>query len=117
MIREIKIEDVVLVLSNEGNNIRVKSLSENVILINQTIDVVSEIIKYNLEIVINHFRLKVKEDYGQLVEEDITQLSVSVVLYYLYMYNSWKNLYKKEAKRDLKFIVSDFDNVSTFDII
>ncbi|HEX8576641.1 MAG TPA: hypothetical protein VF677_10155 [Flavobacterium sp.] len=115
--KKIEIENITLSLSDEGGNVRVKSDNENVILSNQNINTISELIKYNFKVVNNHYKLMVDKAKEKFDFKDISWVSVAIVLYYLYMYNSWRSMYKKQDNRDLRFIEKDFSHPSTHDII
>lgn len=115
--KEIQLENVTLLLSVETGNVRVKSIRENVILSNQKVDTVSEIIKHNFEVVSSHYKLMISETKDNFEFEDVSQVSIAVVMYYLYMYNSWRSIYKKQENKDLRFNEKDFDNPSTHDIV
>jgi len=115
--KEIKLENVTLHLSAETGNVRVKSDKENVILPNQSIDDVSDLIKHNFNIVVNHYKLMIDKGKKEFDFRDINIVSISIVMYYLYMYNSWRTMYKKQENRDLKFIEKDFSHPSTHDIV
>lgn len=108
--KEIKIENISLSLSNEGSSVRVKSNTENVILSNQVIDVVGDLIKHNFNIVNEHYKKTFKNSEEVIDFKDLNLVSIKIVLHYLYMYNSWKD-------KELKFSVKDFTNPSTHDII
>ena len=114
---EIKIGGITLKLSNEGNNVRVKSDKENIILMNQSIDTVSEIIRHNFDIVSNHYKLIIGEAKDIFDTEDLNRVSIAIVLYYLYMYNSWRSMYKEHQHKDLKFDEKDFESPSTHDTV
>jgi hypothetical protein len=115
--KEIKIENITLSLSNEGGNVRVKSDKENVILPNQNIDTVAELIEHNFNVVVSHYKLMIDKGKKEFDFSDINFVGISIVLYYLYMYNSWRSMYKKQENRDLKFIEKDFSHPSTHDIV
>lgn len=116
--KEIKIENITLSLSNESGNVRVRSDKESIILPNQSIDAVSDLIKHNFDLVINHYKL-MTDNKGEKEFDftDLNTISISIVLHYLYMYNSWRTMYKQQEKRDLKFIEKDFSHPSTHDIL
>lgn len=115
--KEIKLENIVLTLSDESGNIRVLSKYNNVILNNQSIENVSELIKYNFDIVNEHYKFMIRDVSIKFNITDVNALSLKIVLHYLYMYNSWKTMYKKQGNRDLKFDNKDLNNTSTHDLI
>ena len=107
-----------MVLTEEGDAIRVIAPKQNVILASQNIENVIQIIEENFSIV-DSFYLKRIEDNPQttFVLDDIHRLSVSIVLNYLYMYNMWRVQYRRKKYQDLRFKQDDFKNPSTNDII
>lgn len=115
--KEFKIENITLSLYNEGNNVRVKSDKEDVILFNQNIDNVLELIKYNLSVVINHYKIMIDKAKDNFDFEDVYSVSIAIVLYYLYIYNSWRSMYSKQENKDLRFNTKDFSEPSTHDIV
>lgn len=117
MKREILIEDIVLSLSEEGDNVRARSDEENVLLANQRIEKISELVEFNLNLVRSHYKLIMDREGGKIDLSDLNRVSLSIVLYYLYMYNSWRGMYKGQENRDLKFLDKDFNQASTHDIL
>lgn len=116
--KEIKLDNITLYLSDEsGRNVRVKSDKENVILSNQNVDIVSELINHNFNIVSNYYKLMLSKSKETIDLEDTNLVSIEIVLYYLYMYNSWRSSYKKQENKDLNFNEKDFNNPSTHDIV
>ena len=115
---ELKLENIDMTLSNENGNVRAKSTNDNVILINQSVDNIADIIKLNFDIVNGFYKSRIANKTAEGFElSDINQVSITIVLHYLYMYNSWKNTYENKANQDLRFNEKDFSNPSTSDII
>lgn len=117
MMKKIQLENVTLSLFSEGNNVQVKSDKEDIILSNQSVNTISELIKYNFNIVSSHYKLMISDTKDKFDFEDINYVSIAIVLYYLYMYNSWRSMYKKQENKDLRFNEKDFSNPSTHDIV
>lgn len=114
---KIKIENITISLLREGEDVRVKSSAGNVILPNQNREAVAELIKHNFYIVINHYKCMIEKQQKEFDNNDIHFVSISIVLYYLYTYNSWRTMYKREQNKDLRFYEKDFSNPSTHDIL
>lgn len=114
MMKEIKLEKIILKLSKEYDNVRIKSDNDNVILINQDIEIVASLIKNNFDIVYGYYKSKVINSTDL---EDINSVSITIILQYLYMYNTWQNTYKNKINQDLQFNERDFNNPTTFDLI
>ena len=106
----IKIENVELEILNESKGLRVKTDTENLLLINQTFEEISETVLKNYQIVKKHFESRV---LGKINLIDLEKVCLKIVLYYLYMYNLWRTMYKKERNRDLTFLQKDFDHPYT----
>lgn len=115
--KEIKIENITLSLSNEGGNVRVKSNKKDIILSNQIIDTVSELIRHNFNVVNRHYRIMVEKATAEFDYSDVTLISIAITLHYLYLYNSWRSMYKNQENRDLKFNEKDFSHPFTHDIL
>lgn len=115
--KEIKIGNITLSLSSEGGSVRIKSNKENVILSNQNVGVVSELIKHNFDLVTNHYKMMVERVREECDFSDIASVSIAIVLHYLYLYNSWRSMYKKQENKDLRFNEKDFNNPFTHDIL
>lgn len=102
------------ILRREKGGVRVHLAEENVILPNLDVASASAVITRNFDVVCQHYH------YAMVNGEDITdgqRISVSIVLYYLCMYNNWRNLYPKMSNLDLSFKAEDFENPVTYDII
>jgi hypothetical protein len=113
----INIENITVNLTTEHTNVRVKFDHEETLLLNQDIDTVTKDIRNNFSIVKNHFQ-KLAYKAGKLIDiTDINKLSLLIVLYYLFLYSSWKVMYPKQKNRNLNFDPTDFNNPSTYDII
>ena len=84
---------------------------------NQNIDDITEVIRGSFNIVKNHYENLAFKREKLFNITDIYHLSLSIVLHYLYLYNSWKIMYKKQENRNLNFEEKDFNNPSTYDII
>ena len=115
---QVRLENIILNLSNENDGVRVKSENENIILSNQAIRNISNIIVNNFKVIKSYYESKIPVDLTYAFNLfDIHHISVSILLNYLYMYNSWRKMYKKHENIDLRFNTKDFDHPSTHDII
>lgn len=115
---EIILENINLSLSDENGNVRLKSRDDNVILVDQSVDNISKIVRLNFDVANNFYKKRVSQesvDKFDLIE--INRISLTIVLHYLYLYNSWRNTYKNKADQNLMFNAQDFGNPSTSDII
>jgi hypothetical protein len=114
----ISFENITVNFLEENNNVRINTGNETIVLVNQSSKAVSEIIKINFDIVNNYLKSRIIDNLTENLNViEINKLSMTIVLHYLYMYNSWKNTYKNKSNQDLNFNKKDFDNPSTADII
>lgn len=112
--KEIKLENATLNLLEDTNNVRIKSGKDNIVLNNQNIESVATLVRNNFDIVYNYYKSKSTNNTDLI---DINKVSVSIVLHYLYIYNTWKNTYKNKTDLDLRFNKQDLNNPTTLDII
>jgi hypothetical protein len=117
MNKDYTIGELTFNLSNEGNTVFVKSITKNARLGFQTIENVYQLIDTNIKIVYNHYNSQLQNAKKIFPLFDLYELSFSIVIHYLYMYNMWRFTYKKQENKDLTFDVKDFDHPSTHDII
>ena len=115
--KQCKIENLTFALSEEGPNIRVISDNSNLLLVNQNIDNVFSLINDNFKIVSSHYQLMTSGATIGFEESDLFVISFEIVMFYLNLYNAWRNYYKKLQNKDLKFNVKDFGHPHTYDII
>jgi hypothetical protein len=117
MVKECKIENLTFIISEEGSNIRVIGFNSSTILSNQDVETVCGLINHNFKMVRNHYKSMLNGSNIGFEEFDISSISFLIVMFYLYMYNTWKSSYKKQENKDLHFNLKDFNNPSTRDII
>ena len=87
------IDHIKINLKTETNGLRVTTEYENLLLFNQTFEETKNTVENNYAIVKKHFQDKV----GSVVSEnDLENVSLKIVLYYFYMYNHWRTMYKRE---------------------
>lgn len=115
--KKIKLGSVILHLSIEDGDVRAISDFQNIILPNQNVENIAELIVYNFKMVDQHYKDMIKGFEEAFSPKDIDVISVKIVMFYLYMYNSWRNSYRKQENIDLRFKNKDFNDASTFDII
>lgn len=115
--KELILKNLRIILFSEGKDVRVKSSTENVILKNQSLDDVSTIILNNFNEVSDFYKDQVNTNVSLISLDDVYLISFEIVMYYLYIYNSWHYLYKGQKGKDLRFDSKDFDAPATLDII
>jgi len=114
---EIAVEDIPVTLWTESANVRVKAAGREVILFNQQIDAVAGLIRSNFEMVVGHYRKMIEGAANKFADKDIHQISLIIVMNYLYMYCMWRVQYKQHRDKDLCFDTADLDYPSTHDAI
>jgi hypothetical protein len=112
------LENITIELVKENNDVRVCLPTRSAILSEQNIETVSRIIQHNFEIVDAHYRSMIAGHADISFDlNDIHTLSLKIVVYYLYMYNSWRVQYRRPKYDNLDFKEEDFNNPSTNDLI
>jgi hypothetical protein len=88
------------------------------LLVDQTVDRMKKVVEHNFTTVRSFYqgRLASHPEIG-FRPEDLDRISISIVLYYLYTYNSWRVQYRKPKYENLDFKDQDFDFAFTNDII
>ena len=114
---KIKIRDLTINVTGRWGKVKVKFDNRIALFSNQNVNNISELIKYNFNIVSNHYETLVEKSNLEFEVDDIICISISIVLDYLYMYNLWRNIYKNQKNRDLSFNEEDFSASNTYDII
>jgi hypothetical protein len=117
--KKLKLSNLTIDLVWENSNVEVKTSDGDALLLNQTEEQVSSILEHNYSLVYNFYKLKCTNyKFDKEDSDDISHISLRIVLFYLYMYNSWRLSYKKGGKyENLEFKNKDFSNPSTIDII
>lgn len=115
--KEITIKNIPLKLSFEGSNVRVKSPTWEFLLFDQEIETASDLIKHNFDIVVNHYKAMTEKATGNFDDNDLHELSLIIVLDYLYMYCMWRTQYEAHRHKDLKFNRADLHHPSTHDTL
>jgi hypothetical protein len=120
--KEISIKNIPLKLSIdrshfEGSNIRVKSPTQEVLLLNLEIETASELIQRNFDFVLSHYKATIEKARENFDDNDLHELSLIIVLHYLYMYCMWRTQYEAYRQKDLKFDPADLHHSSTHDAL
>jgi len=114
--KELKLDKLIIYLYVDNNDVRVIFDKIEKTITNQNIENVIELIEYNFKVVRSYYN-KIVMNEQNFDLSDINYLSISIVIFYLHMYNLWKNMYKKQENKSLKFQEKDFINPSTSDIV
>lgn len=115
---EIKLGDVTVNVMAEDDDVRVRSNGENILLSDESVRNIIGIITSNFVTIKTYYQSRIPDDRkNEFQASDLNRISVSILLHYLYVYNSWRRRYNKQRKIDLLFKDKDFDQPSTHDII
>jgi hypothetical protein len=118
MMKEIQLGNIKIRLLQEKDNVRVVGPDNDVLLVQQSIPEVAAIVKHNFEIVSSYYLSKLTGNQTNDFDPvDISIVSLSIVLNYLFMYNSWRIQYQRKKYDNLEFKHEDFDHAPTHDII
>lgn len=104
------LDHIKIEIQTKSNGLRLITELENWFIPNQTVDETENITALNYSIVKDHFKNKVGEFISEI---DLENVCFNIVLHYFQMYNQWRNMYKKESKKDLTFIQKDFEHPYT----
>lgn len=106
----IKLDSIIINISDEDNGIRLTTENENWFIPRQTLDETKAIIEKNFKIIKTYFQDKL----GEIITgSDLDNVSLKITLLYFQMYNHWRTMYKRERNRDLTFIQKDFEHPYT----
>jgi hypothetical protein len=101
LMNQLKLENIELALTEENGNVRVKAPGEHIILDKQNIENVISLIGGNFKIVDSFYLKRIADN--PMVSFDLNEvhsLSLSIVFYYLYMYNFWRHQYESKETRN-----------------
>lgn len=115
---QLTLENIEVVLTEENGAVRVKAPGENVILHSQNIENVQFLIEENFKIVDGFYLRRIADrPEARFDPDDVHKVSLSIVLYYLYMYNFWRLQYETKRDQPLSWNEKDFEHPSTSDMI
>ena len=115
MIKKIKLGTIDMILTTENSDVRVKSNHNNILLANQSVNMIANILQQNFDIVHGFYETKISNKSKQIIgNDDLNQISINILLHYLALYNQWNNSYNRNNKYDLKFHEEDFNNHFTW---
>jgi hypothetical protein len=100
-----EVDQIEINLTQEPDGIRLIVGTENLLLYNQTAQETKETVQKNFEIVKRFYQPKAG---SKIDSADLKAVSLKIVLYYFYLYNMWRNMYKRERDRDLTFLKKTF---------
>ena len=98
----------------ERAGVRLRTDAHNMVFENQSFDEIERLVKQNFEVVKDYYAARTEA----LVDiKDVYELSLRVVLHYLFTCNRWRTLYKLQQNYDLSFKETDFEEPATHDIV
>jgi hypothetical protein len=115
--KKISLGNIDVFMSQQAADVIITTNGENIILPNQEINLIEQTLITNFNIITSHFNSALNKTKEEIPKEGLVALSVEILLYYLYMYNLWRGIYKNQENRSLTFEEKDFANSSTYDII
>lgn len=114
----IRLDEPELELFEDGGDVRIILPKRSVLLRDQRIDLVVPVIKHNYEQIVSYYQSKLGNNMKDGIDHaDISYISLSILLHYLSMYNSWRQWYARHRNMDLSFKEEDFSHPPTHDII
>ncbi len=99
---------------NVSGGIRVNDGCRSILLPKMSMDEAAGLIQENYSVVYAYYIRFVTDDKGRA---ELQQISLNIVLHYLYMYNNWRANTAQMSNLDLHFKNEDFNSPGTFDII
>ena len=87
------IEQIKIDLAEDKYGLRLTALDHELPLPGQSIEEAKNTITENFEIVSTKYK---KSTLGIIPTEELNEVCLKVVLYYFYLYNSWRSIYEKE---------------------
>jgi hypothetical protein len=105
---------IVITTSEENGNVLLQVQDRKLLFANQDEQSIQALLLGNFEKVRNHYRQKGAD---KLTGTEYDELSLNIVLHYLYMYNMWRGLYKGQENKQLEFDKEDYHHPQTHDEI
>ena len=106
------IEGIKVELTENQYGLRLNALEDEYPLPGQTLEETREMVTKNFGTVKEKFG---KASSNAIPDAELHEVCLGIVLYYFYLYNSWKRQYEKEKDRDLGFLETDFKHPYTYD--
>jgi hypothetical protein len=103
-----------IAVTSDGTGIRLQTDSENILLVDQSFEVIEPIVLQNFDIVRKQYQ---RNAAALLSDNELDELAIKIAFSYLALYNTWRTVYPKEKDRDLTFLPKDFDSPMTYDLV
>lgn len=109
-----QIEDTEIELTKEGQAVRLKTSTDNLLLPNQTFEETEDVVKRNFITVKEFYQ---KRANGRIKIEDLNKVCLKIVFRFFYMHNMWRSEGKKLKNKRLEFLKEDLEHPYSFDDI
>ncbi len=106
------LEKIKIDLTENPHGLQLLALDEELPLPGQTMEETKDTVTKNFKIVNEKYA---KTASSIIPIEELNEICLRLVIYYFYLYNSWRSLYEKEKNRDLTFLDKDFTHPYTYD--
>ncbi|MBT1706198.1 hypothetical protein [Chryseosolibacter indicus] len=109
-----QIEDTDIELTKEGQAVRLKTSTDNLLLTNQTFEETEDVVKRNFLVVKEFYQ---KRAGGTIKIEDLNRACLKIVFRFFYMHNMWRSEGKRLKNKKLEFLKEDLEHPYSFDDI
>ncbi len=116
--KKIRLGTVDVELTQVGRRVLLVGLGKRTFIVNQELKTTAGILALNFTIVKEYFHNNRNAfDDNAITINDLDKISFLVVKEYLFMYNLWRNGYKKHKPKSLIFNPNDLRSVRTFTVV
>lgn len=109
-----QIENIKIEVTKEGQAIRLKTSTDNLLLMNQTSKEIKEVVKGNFVTVKEFYKKRANETIKM---EDLNSVCLKIVFRFFYMHNMWRSEGKRLKNKNLEFLNEDLEHPYSFDDI
>lgn len=109
-----QIEDTDIELTKEGQAVRLKTSTDNLLLTNQTFEETEDVVKRNFLIVREFYQKRAR---GTIKPEDLNRACLKIVFRFLYIHNLWRSEGKRIKNKNLAFLKEDLEHPYSSDVI
>jgi hypothetical protein len=109
-----QIEDIEIKLTQEGQAVRLKTSTDNLLLATQTFEETEKVVRQNFITVKNFYQ---KRAHGPIEVEDLNRVCLKIVFRFFYMHNLWRSQGKSLKNQNLEFLAEDLEHPCSCDDI